>query len=36
MNSAEDKPSQVVLKVFFFFFFTLDFSKNLETVVVEV
>ena len=31
MNSAEDKPNQIVLRAF-----PLDFSKNLETVVVEV
>tara|TARA_Y100001936_G_scaffold173029_1_gene169506 strand:- start:492 stop:710 length:219 start_codon:yes stop_codon:yes gene_type:complete len=31
MNSAEDKPNQTVLRAL-----PLDFSKNLEIVVVEV
>ena len=31
MNSANDKPNQIVLRAF-----PLDFSKNLEIVVVDV
>ena len=31
MNSADDSPNQIVLRAF-----PLDFSKNLEIVVVDV